>query len=320
MPSNWAKPRVPLKAEQKTINLPAGRQVVQSERVASPPEADRCGGRKGGFGGISARQAHRAQNQFGFFQIHTVLMNNPFFSIIIPSYNEEKNLPILLNSISQQTINDFETIVIDSESQDNTKKEAEKFSSLIPKFKFIIRKMKNVSAARNYGASLAQGNFLIFFDADVEIEPSFLEGIKKNIEKYNLDSLTVWNRGKQKTKGFYILAVMNFGLSLLQKIKPLANGPCMIMKKKLFDKVHGFDEEIVFGEDFNIMEKIAKGGIRFKVFSKPIIYVSTRRFDQEGIMLSLYKSVKAFIYQIFIGPIKKPIFEYKMGGQEFKNK
>ncbi len=244
----------------------------------------------------------------------------PFFSIIIPSYNEEKNLPILLSSISKQTIKDFEVLTIDSESQDNTRQEALRFSDQIPDFQFIQRKMKNVSQARNYGASKARGKFLVFFDADVQIESKFLEGIKENIEKYNLDSLTVWNRAKKRTKGFYILAVMNVGLSLLQKVKPLANGPCMIIKKELFDKVHGFDEEIVFGEDYNIMERIAKLGIRFRVFPNPIIYVSTRRFDQEGIILSLYKSIKAFLYQIFVGPIKKPIFEYQMGGHVFKDK
>ena len=246
-------------------------------------------------------------------------MNNLFFSIIIPSYNEEKNLPILLSSIYKQTIKDLETIVVDNQSQDDTKNQASKFTTLIPNFQFIEKKMKNVSAARNYGASLAKGRFLIFFDADVEIEKIFLDEIKKNIEKYNLDSLTVWNRAKdKKTKGFWILSIMNIGLSILQGIKPLANGPCMIMKKELFDKVHGFDDEIVFGEDYDIMKRMGKLGIKFKVFSNPVVYVSTRRFDKEGFVLSFYKSIKAFLYQIFIGPIKKPIFEYKMGGQEFK--
>jgi len=50
----------------------------------------------------------------------------PFFSIVIPSLNEEINLPILLESIKNQTDKDLEVIVVDSQSTDNTKKNTEK--------------------------------------------------------------------------------------------------------------------------------------------------------------------------------------------------
>jgi glycosyltransferase involved in cell wall biosynthesis len=246
-------------------------------------------------------------------------MKNYFFSIIIPTLNEEENLPILLHSISKQKYKQFEVIVCDSFSKDNTKKIAADFSKKI-NLSFFQNKFINVSQARNFGAKKAKGDFLIFFDADVELgEEIFLNKINEYINYYHLDLLTVWNRSKKSIKGKIIFGLMNLAMSLSVNFKPAMNGPCMIINKNKFFAVQGFDEKIVFGEDFDITQRLVKNGGRFAVFREPILYVSTRRFDKEGIITSLFKSIKAILYQQIFGPIKKPIFEYEMGGQYYKN-
>ncbi|MGB9707306.1 MAG: glycosyltransferase [Microgenomates group bacterium] len=245
-------------------------------------------------------------------------MKNHFFSIIIPTLNEEENLSVLLQSIKKQNYKNYEVIICDSLSKDNTKKTALSFSRKLNLF-FYQKKFNNVSQARNFGAKKSRGDFLIFFDADVEIgDDDFLETINQYINNYNLDLLTVWNRSKKSIKGKIIFGLMNLALSFSVKFKPAMNGPCMIIKKDRFLKVKGFDEEIIFGEDFDITQRLVKNGGKFAVFKKPILYVSTRRFDKEGIIKSLFKSVKAILYQQFFGPIKKPIFHYEMGGQYYK--
>lgn len=245
--------------------------------------------------------------------------DSPFFSIIIPTLNEEQNLPILLESISLQTIKDFEVIVSDSGSKDKTKQATEGFREKIQNLTFLDHKSKNVSSARNFGATQAKGKFLVFFDADVEIEANFLNDMRQKIEKYNLDATTVWNRDKKKSlSGQLILGLLNLSMSIFQKIKPVANGPCILMRRELFEGIHGFDETIVFGEDFDLIQRAHKIGMEFKVFKTPILYVSTRRFDKEGFFVSLFKSLKAVVHQIFVGPIRTPIFKYEMGGQGFK--
>lgn len=245
-------------------------------------------------------------------------MPKNFFSIIIPTLNEQDNLPILLNSIKNQNYNDYEVIIADSLSQDQTKKIALSFKKKIGHFRFFKNKFKSVGAARNFGAQMARGQFLIFFDADVEIEKEFLKRINEKINQYHLDVLTVWNRAKKGWRGKIIFSLLNFSMTLFQKIKPSANGPCIIVKKTLFEKVKGFDETIIFGEDFDLIQRLWKIGAKFKVFSQPILYVSTRRFEKEGLLLSLYKSIKAILYQLFFGPIKKPIFQYQMGGKYYR--
>jgi len=243
----------------------------------------------------------------------------PYFSIIIPTLNEEIDLPILLRSLDAQIDRDFEIIVCDSGSVDKTRSEAEKYKNRFADFKFIIHKVKNVSMARNFGARLARGEYLIFFDADVEIASDFIALIKNHIASGRLDALTVWNRTKKKClSGKLVLMILNANMTLFQKIKPAANGPCIIIRRALFEKVKGFDETIVFGEDFDLIQRAHKPKMRFMVFQKPVLYVSTRRFEKEGFFFSLYKSIKALVYQLITGPIRKPIFDYKMGGQYYK--
>lgn len=245
-------------------------------------------------------------------------INKPFFSIIIPTLNEEKNLPPLLKCLENQTTHDFEVIVSDSVSTDNTQVQALSFEDSFP-LNFYQLKTKNVSQARNNGASQARGDFLIFFDADVLIEDNFLSGVRERLVKYKLDSLTVWNRAKEpQLTGKIIMLLLNLSLSTFQKIKPGANGPCIIMRKTLFEKIHGFDDSIVFGEDFDLIQRATKFDMRFAVFQKPLLYVSTRRFAKEGFFTSLGKSFRAIFYQLFYGPIRKPIFDYEMGGQYYK--
>lgn len=247
------------------------------------------------------------------------LMNAPFFSVIIPTLNEEKNLPILLSTLAKQTERDFEVIVSDCRSTDQTLNKAKEFENKLPVLKLTNCQARNVGAARNQGATHAKGDCFVFLDSDVEVEEKFLEGIRREITEYNLDALTLFNRAKNKhfTPQF-IWGLLNIAMWLFQRIKPGANGPCMIVKKNIFEKIKGFDEGIVFGEDFDFMQRAHKAGAKFAVFSKPIVYVSTRRFEKEGLFLSLYKSTKALVHQLFLGPIRKPIFSYEMGGQYYQ--
>lgn len=245
-------------------------------------------------------------------------MSNISFSIIIPTLNEEKNLKILLECLKNQTNKNYEVIIADCFSKDETKKIVFSFKKLINNLYFFQKNFKNVSAARNFGAKMAKNPFLIFLDADVEIGDNFIEEVGKKIEQYSLDALTVWNRAKKGIRGKIIFTLLNLTMTLFQKIKPSANGTCIIVRKIFFEKINGFDEKIVFGEDFDFIQRLWKNGAKFKVFSKPVLYVSTRRFDKEGLILSLYKSIKAIIYQLFFGPIKKPIFKYQMGGDYYR--
>ena len=98
----------------------------------------------------------------------------PKFSIIIPAYNVEKYINKCLKSVFNQTFKDYEVIVVNDGSTDNTKKYIEPYDVLL-----INKKNSGLSSARNTGVSYAKGEYLIFLDSDDYIEKDLLKEINK---------------------------------------------------------------------------------------------------------------------------------------------
>jgi glycosyltransferase involved in cell wall biosynthesis len=247
------------------------------------------------------------------------MSDKPFFSIIIPALNEEKHLPLLLQALQSQTEKDFEVIVVDGGSTDKTEEKAHAFEGKFSKFTYHKEKLKSVGMSRNAGAKLAAADWLIFFDADVVINPDFLEKINKVISDWKPDVMTAWNSTKDKgIAGKMMLFLISFGIFLVHKIRAFANGPCIIIKKSLFGQIHGFNEKIIVGEDLDLTDRATKAGGKYEFLINPKAYVSTRRYEKEGFFVSLYKALRGGLHTLLIGPVYKSLYEYKMGGQYFK--
>jgi len=246
---------------------------------------------------------------------------SPYFSIIIPAHNEEKNIGKLLETIEKQSYRDFEVIVSDSASEDETCKQVEGYRKKVPELILLEEKTHNVSQARNKGAQYAKGEYLVFLDADVTIEEHFLKAVKRHIQVDHPGMMTMWNRPFPASwRGRLIFGVMNRIVQMVQNTFPAANGPCIVMKRALFESIGGFDQTIFFGEDYDLVKRAHKKGGSLKVYRNPLLFVSTRRFEKEGLFVSLYKSITALLYQFAFGPVRKPIFKYEMGGQYYENK
>ena len=95
-------------------------------------------------------------------------MKTPELSCIIISYNEEKYLPTLLNSLRMQTFQNFEIIVADNNSTDKTREIAESYGCKVVKG-------GTWSTGRNRGAKHAKGKYLLFMDSDCYIPKNFLK-------------------------------------------------------------------------------------------------------------------------------------------------
>lgn len=104
-------------------------------------------------------------------------------SVIIPTYNEEKDLPNAIESLGFQTFTDFEIIVVDDGSTDNTKEVLRNLQSPISNLHFLEQDHKGAGAARNLGAKKAKGEILVFVDADMTFDESFLEKLSEPIRK-----------------------------------------------------------------------------------------------------------------------------------------
>lgn len=207
--------------------------------------------------------------------------NPPFFSIIIPSLNEEDYLPKLLKDLSKQTYKSFETIHVDAQSKDKTIENAAKFEESA-NLTSIISDRQNVSYQRNLGAQEAEGRWLIFMDSDNRIPSYFLQGIKYQIDKRpSLDAFTCWMKVKSFPKRYQpTIQLINFGLSLLNSE---AFGAMLGIKKEAA-RQHKFNEDQTFAEDVSLIKELTKSGHRFTCFREPRYFTSPRRFEKEGLI------------------------------------
>ncbi len=215
-------------------------------------------------------------------------------SIIIPTYNEEEYLPKLLESIKMQDFTDYEVIVADANSKDNTRKIATDYGA-----KVVDGGLPGVG--RNAGARVAKGDLLLFLDSDLELTPNYINNVIEEFEEKNLGiAITQMTPLSEKKKDKILHDLANWFMISVENIKPHGAG-CygMISKRSLHEKCNGFDENLDFGEDTDYIERLAELE-EFKVLRNAKVGVSTRRLEEEG-LYTLLKQYGKSTYNDFRG-------------------
>lgn len=212
--------------------------------------------------------------------------NNEFtFSIIIPTLNEEKTLPLLLNDINNQTYKNFEILIIDAKSSDNTAKLAKKYIGK-SHLKIIISNKKSVNFQRNLGSKQARSSLLLFIDADIRLPDNFL----KHLYESYLNSKTPIIIPQMFTSSKNILdKLIVFSLNiiyLLEKIlnkKPLITECLMLIEKHCFLEVGGLNEKLHFHEGRDFLIRANKLNYQYSLIQSPKYEFSLRRYKKYGI-------------------------------------
>ncbi len=239
----------------------------------------------------------------------------PFFSIIIPSLNEEKFLPLLLADLAKQSVRDFEVIIVDGESSDKTIEKSKLFKDRLPSLSILTSKIKNVSVQRNLGAKKATGKYLLFNDADNRLPEYFLEGVRYQLHVKPLDLFTCWfipdsEVGSDKTVATYMNIVIE-AASLLGQ--PVAYGALIGCRANIYKNIGGFNPEVGFAEDSEFVNRGSKKGYTFGVFHEPRFTYSFRRFRKVGKIKLLQKYAVLNIKYLTNQKVNQPK-EYPMGG------
>lgn len=101
--------------------------------------------------------------------------NTPVVSVIVPCYNQAEYLPEALESVLKQTFTDWEAIIVNDGSQDNTSEVAGQYVARDSRISLIVQENRGVSAARNAGLRRAKGKYIVALDGDDRIEPQYIE-------------------------------------------------------------------------------------------------------------------------------------------------
>lgn len=229
-------------------------------------------------------------------------------SIIIPTLNEEKYLPLLLASIYRQEFSDYEVIVSDANSDDQTREIATSLGA-----KVVIDERRHPSFQRNTGARAAQGDTLLFLDADSILPDGFLSKIIVEFQKRRLG-----------IAGFYldfgskrlIYRLCSFGYNFFawarQYWRPISVGAGIMARRDVHQKIDGFDESLFVAEDYDYCRR-AGGVAKFRLLKSVKLPYSIRRMEKEGNLRVLLKWLKMGTRTLWGGKIKKKIVKYDFG-------
>lgn len=205
-------------------------------------------------------------------------------SVIIPTYNEEKNILLTLKSLSNQTLprDEYEIIIVDGGSTDRTVSLAEEYAD-----KVIQQVSDGIGGARNDGAKVSKGKYLATTDADTLIPKYWLSRIIEDFESMK-DVVAIggpiYPREWTPFNKFFFLMGYNNLPRLLLKISPKFNfftfGPNSAFRREAFFKAGGYSN-LGIVDDVEIVRRIKKYG---KIYYdlKLIVYASARRFEKDG--------------------------------------
>ncbi len=201
-------------------------------------------------------------------------LENPFFSIIIPAYNRAFILSETIESVQIQSFNDWEIIVVDDGSTDNTKALIESISTTDPRVRYIYQKNAERSAARNNGAIHTKGNYLLFLDSDDKYAPNHLEFLSQFIiQKQKPIAFFFTNVSYLTAKGIETPMIPEmqigneFNYLLLNPITPSR----VCIHRTILNEFK-FDPQIVIVEDLVLWVSIATKFPVFQVITNTLIY------------------------------------------------
>lgn len=244
----------------------------------------------------------------------------PRYSIVIPTLNEEKFLPNLLESISQQTEKNFEVVVVDGKSRDKTVAVARSFAKKIPKLKVIVSTKASLPLQRNVGAAETHGEWIVFIDADGILQPYFFDRCSIFIHEKNPNVFTTWFRPDSenpKDAVYTLFANIYLEATLIFK-KPHAPGPLTIVRRSVFRSIGGYDENHAFHEDVDFGIRLLRAGHSVQILRESLCIWSLRRFRKEGTLKVLNQYVVGMLPVLFLNTAFKRMPGYTMGGHVYK--
>ncbi len=189
------------------------------------------------------------------------------YSIIIPLYNKADYIEMALNSVLSQTFKDFELIIINDGSTDNSFEVLTKFDFKAIDYQIINQVNAGVSTTRNNGVKFAKYSYIAFLDADDWWEPTFLEEMSNLI--FDFPDAGIYGSGYYIVKGNIrsedtIGVDKKFNRGIINYCEVYAKTLCMplwtgatIVKKKVFEHENGFKPNLKMGEDFDLWIRIA---------------------------------------------------------------
>lgn len=233
----------------------------------------------------------------------------PKVSVIIPAYNQAKYLEDALNSVREQTFEDWECIIVNDGSTDNTEEIAQKYVKMDKRFKYIYQENRGLAGARNTGIKHAEGDFIQFLDSDDLLVSTKLDKqisvlrVDSQAAAVFCDSIEFWGEGhpnEAKTQ------ITKFGPweDPLKHFITASTFPIhsFLLKREVFNQ-QKFVESFRANEDRFFWSCYCLNGGKFKYIPEGLIY---RRLREGSMSVVASNMIPAFVlyYQELIPLLK----------------
>lgn len=221
-----------------------------------------------------------------------------FVSIIIPCYNQAQYLPEALKSILEQTHTNWECIIVDDGSPDNTEKVAQEWLLKDGRFKYFRKENGGLSSARNYGIQNAVGKYILTLDSDDKYEKTFIEkGLVVLLERKNVGVVSSW--GIRFMEGKQFGEFRPIGKSLNDFLFCNAAIGTSMFRKECWLKVGGYDENMHLGyEDWEFYIKICKSGWEVYIIEEILFFYRQHPVSMRTVALNDHDTeIKKYIFK-----------------------
>lgn len=186
----------------------------------------------------------------------------PFFSVIIPLFNKEKFIEATLKSVLNQTFIDFEILIIDDGSTDNSAPIIKGFNDA--RIRYYYKENAGVSSARNDGIEKAEANYISFIDADDYWYPDFLEEMYKVIQKHPEQkvfsaAIEIETSKKVIPASYSIVKTSDYEIVnyfTASSKETVICTSCAVFHKNIFEEIETFDIEVKSGQDTDMWIRI----------------------------------------------------------------
>ena len=217
------------------------------------------------------------------------------YSIIVPVYNRPNEVDELLQSLCQQTVKDFEVLIIEDGSIKTCKDVCDKYANILV-LHYNAKENSGPGQSRNYGAERAKGEYVIILDSDVVLPNTYIEAIDKSLTSEIIafggpdaahPSFTPIQKAiSYSMTSFFTTGGIRGGKAKLDKFYPRSFN--MGIRRDVYLQLGGFTK-MRFGEDIDFSYRIVEAGYRPQLFPEAWVW-HKRRTDFHKFFRQVYNS------------------------------
>lgn len=224
-------------------------------------------------------------------------MNSEKVSVIVPCYKQAQFLEESLQSILDQTYMNWECVIVNDGSPDDTENVAKQWCEKDMRFKYLYKENGGLSSARNFGIQNASGNYILTLDADDKYDRTFIEkGLKVLNENQEIGVVSSWIVRFKEAKE--ICVIKPNGKKIEDFLFQNAANGTSLFRRKCWKEVGGYDENMKKGyEDWDFYIGVCKNGWQVYSIPEPLFFYRQHDFSMRLDAYQNYdKEIKKYIY------------------------